>query len=481
MSEPLDNQRDSPQLSHEGKPLPEFTLKNVILDIFNGIYALFTDPFVNRIIIPVIIALSSVFTKVIIAKVPYTEIDFKTYMQQIEVVNDGEIDYNLIKGDTGPCVYPAGFIQIYEWIYWLTDSGSDIVTGQKLFGYLFTISVVLCCTVYTMVPNLKPWPLYLLLLSKRLYSIYVLRLFNDCFTTICMISVTLLLQQASYWYSTSGSLIPFLLCIVASDLYSIAISIKMNALLYFPGFVIISFFLVGENPFKLILVLLVIPFIQITIGWKFLLPLFNDEEAIYIRWNYINQAFDFKRNFLYEWTVNWRFLSEDFFLSDKFSTLLLVGNVTVLLFFIFTRFINKRITGKSIGELIKNSLLNPFKSTISPNNLFINYESGPKLILLIMSCSNFIGILFARSLHYQFLSWYCWQLPFLIYATNINFVGGILIFLVHEWCWNVFPSTEASSLTLVGIISSILIAVWRNERIWFNFDDDKQLKEKKIQ
>lgn len=37
-----------------------------------------------------------------------TEIDWKAYMQQIVQYRSGERDYTLIKGDTGPLVYPAG-------------------------------------------------------------------------------------------------------------------------------------------------------------------------------------------------------------------------------------------------------------------------------------------------------------------------------------------------------------------------------------
>lgn len=459
-------------------PLPEFTLRNVLGDIVYGIKALFQDPFVNRIMIPIIISLSSIICKGIIAFVPYTEIDFKTYMQQIELVNDGELDYSLIEGDTGPVVYPAGFIQIYQAIHYMTMNGTDIVTAQKLFGYLFSFTVLLICIVYTMTPKLKPWPLYLLLLSKRLYSIYVLRLFNDCFTTICMVAVVLFLQQASYWYKTGGSSVAFWLTVLASDVFSIAISIKMNALLYFPAFALISYFLVGENLFKFLMVILVIPFIQVMVGWKFLLPLFwDDEEASYLRWTYINQAFNFKRKFLYEWTVNWRFLPEETFLSDNFHKLLLAGHLLVLIIFVFTRFLNQKVIGKSLTQLIKEAIFNPFKSTISPTNLFINYDQGPTLILLIMATTNLIGVLFSRSLHYQFLSWYCWSLPFLLYASGINFFISIGIFATHEWCWNTFPSTNASSATLVSLLVIILLSVWANTQFWFGVSNETKKEE----
>jgi alpha-1,3-mannosyltransferase len=49
--------------------------------------------------------------------------------------------------------------------------------------------------------------------------------------------------------------------------------------------------------------------------------------------SYVKGAFDFGRIFLYKWTVNWRFLSEDKFLEPKFAIALLVGHASVLVAF----------------------------------------------------------------------------------------------------------------------------------------------------
>lgn len=442
----------------ESEPVrPKLTVGNVLQDIKNGIIDLIINPNASRAIIPLMVCFCSIMTKVIIAKIPYTEIDFKTYMQQIEVINNGELLYEEIYGDTGPIVYPAGFVQIYQWIYWFIDNGTDITTAQQIFGYLLTITLVLVLITYSMCNDIPPWCFYLLLLSKRLISIYVLRLFNDCWTTICMVGVVVMLQQASYWYTTS-EMVSFLLCLVASDLFSIAISIKMNALLYLPGFIIVSYFLVGENLVKFIAVLAIIPIIQIMMGWKFLLPFFNDEVASQIRWNYINQAFDFKRKFLYQWTVNWKFVSESTFLSDRFSQLLLALHISILITFVFTRFLNQRIIGKSLVQLIKDAF--KLKNTIEKSNFFINPAIGPQLVMLIMSITNVIGVLCSRSLHYQFLSWYAWQLPFLFFSMRINVFVGILFWFIHEWCWNVFPATPISSGALVAILGTVVAVAW---------------------
>lgn len=455
---------------------PPFTLRNVLGDIYTGLSALFMDPFLNRLVVPTLVPIASILCKVVVAKVKYTEIDFSTYMQQIELVNSGQLDYSKITGDTGPMVYPAGHVQVYQFLYWLTEEGVYIGRAQIAFGYLFTATVLMSCVVYTMLPRFPPWPLYLLLCSKRLLSIYVLRLFNDCFTTAAMVGVVLLLQQGSYWYKTMGEKYIWLLCAVAADLFSMAISVKMNALLYLPAFMVVVYFLVGERLLSFLGVLLVIPLVQLMVGWRFLLPLFYDEEANTLRWTYINQAFDFQRKFLYEWTVNWRFIPEETFLSDSFANALLIGHVSVLAVFAFTRYLSPRVTGKPISGLLKDGL-RPFTKTVSNSNLLLDQEAGPKLVLLIFSTTNLVGVLFARSLHYQFLSWYCWLLPFMLYAAGLSPVVGGLVFLIHEWCWNVYPSTNASSLVLVVTLAAILAAVWSNSSVWFEVPTRKPTAE----
>ena len=76
-----------------------------------------------------------------------TEIDWKAYMEQIEQYENGERDYTMIKGGTGPLVYPAAHVYIYWALYHITDKGRNILLAQRLFGilYLGTLSVVMAC------------------------------------------------------------------------------------------------------------------------------------------------------------------------------------------------------------------------------------------------------------------------------------------------------------------------------------------------
>lgn len=69
---------------------------------------------------------------IIINKVGYTEIDWVAYMQEVNYFLNGERDYYLIKGDTGPLVYPAGFVYFYSAIHWITDGGANVRLGKKI-------------------------------------------------------------------------------------------------------------------------------------------------------------------------------------------------------------------------------------------------------------------------------------------------------------------------------------------------------------
>jgi len=50
-----------------------------------------------------------------------TEIDWKAYMQEVAgVIEEGQFDYQHLRGDTGPLVYPAGFVWLFSGLYHLT-------------------------------------------------------------------------------------------------------------------------------------------------------------------------------------------------------------------------------------------------------------------------------------------------------------------------------------------------------------------------
>ncbi|OWB63909.1 hypothetical protein B5S31_g4715 [[Candida] boidinii] len=476
----------TPSKTHvEEKQLPELTFKNVAMDIVHGVKALFYNPEVSRAVGPGLVLIESVILKIIVNKVPYTEIDYSTYMQQIQKVKDGELIYDNIYGDTGPLVYPAGHIFIYSWMDWFTENMDDIHCGQSVFRWLYLVTYVLQIAVYFVGGNFEiaPWCFFLLSFSKRLHSIYVLRLFNDCWEVIFAIGSIVALQQAVYWKKYKKfSIISFILTYLAIDLYSIAISIKMNGLLYLPGFLYIIYLLCDENLLKVIPAILFGLYVQFGMSYQYLRIFSNDEESIMIRESYLRNAFNFKRKFLYEWTVNWRFLSEENFSSDNFHKLLLFLHILVLIIFILFKWLSPKITGKSIIQFIID-FFKFYSNTISEKNIIFNKSLGPRLVMIVLSISNLIGILFARSLHYQFLSWYFYSIPFLLWFSGLPSIISILIFICHEWCWNVYPSTNESSILLISILSLIILSIFFNFNNIFSQstinDKEKEENEKK--
>lgn len=152
-------------------------------------------------------------------QVPYTEIDWIAYMEEVEGYLNGETDYTKLGGGTGPLVYPAGFVYIYSALHWLT-SGGDILVGQMVFIGLYLLTQGVVMAIYIRSRLTPPWALALLCLSKRLHSIYVLRLFNDCFAALLAYAGTLVLMSGGTR--------------LAVVLFSAGVSVKMNVLLMAP-------------------------------------------------------------------------------------------------------------------------------------------------------------------------------------------------------------------------------------------------------
>ena len=62
----------------------------------------------------------------------------------------------------------------------MTDAGTKLWKGQQVYGALYLATFALSAAIYKRAGGVPNWILLLLPLSKRLHSIYVLRLFNDC-------------------------------------------------------------------------------------------------------------------------------------------------------------------------------------------------------------------------------------------------------------------------------------------------------------
>lgn len=99
-------------------------------------------------------------------------------------------------------------------------------------------------------------------------------------------------------------------------------SVKMSVLLYLPGLLVILFIRGGlwftlQNLTSIVGIQLLLAFPFLRENWR----------------TYFHYSFDFSRAFLYKWTVNWRIVSEDTFLSSTWARGLFLGHLSVLICF----------------------------------------------------------------------------------------------------------------------------------------------------
>jgi alpha-1,3-mannosyltransferase len=376
----------------------------------------------------------------IILKVPYTEIDWVAYMQEVDIWwKEGEYDYRKIYGSTGPLVYPAGFLYLFRALQYGTHH--DILTAQKIFlgFYLMTQGIVMM--MYSMVLRQQRtqfgraqqqmttstndlskchhiWSFRIaiacLCLSKRYHSIYLLRLFND--------GPTMLMSYISFWCFMNKR------WNVGCFLFSLAVSLKMNVLLFAPG---LLYLLLQDSLAMTIPRLAICGVTQLILGAPFLLrhPV-----------SYLRKAFELDRQFFFQWTVNYKFLPENLFLSKPWAIFLLLLHLSVLAIYHYNLYRSK----------------NRGHDTLSPEQ-----------ILSTLFISNFIGICCSRTLHYQFYSWYFASLPFLLWReTTYPLPIRLLLLASIEYAFLTFPATAWSSCVLQIAHWCILIPcvlLWREK------------------
>ncbi|KAK6780772.1 hypothetical protein RDI58_022956 [Solanum bulbocastanum] len=445
----------------------------------------------------------SILVALIIAYVPYTKIDWDAYMSQVTGFLEGERDYSNLKGDTGPLVYPAGFLYIYSAIQYVTGGQvypaqldlhardalffEDATTlgMQILFGFLYMLDLAIVVFIYLKTDVVPWWALSLLSLSKRVHSIFVLRLFNDCFATTLLHAalVSIICQK---WH-------------LGLVIFSGAVSIKMNVLLYAPPLLLLMVkamdfvgvisalagaalvqvgnlqvpFLISNAmmfsglhdflifTFVIVCMTAIVFFVNVVLEnslsmFHYLgregLPFILSHSA-----SYLSNAFNLGRVFIHFWSVNFKFVPEDIFVSKAFALSLLVAHLSLLLVFAHYRWCRHE---GGLFAVVRSKIIQ-LKLRVSQRN-----PSSTKKVLqadhivTTMFVGNFIGIICARSLHYQFYSWYFYCLPYLLWKTPFPTLLRLFLFAAVEFCWNVFPSNTYSSLVLLSVHLIILGGLW---------------------
>lgn len=338
-------------------------------------------------------------------------------MKEVEGFLMGDWNYKHLKGDTGPLVYPAGFVYIFSGLYHLTDSGSNIFLAQIIFAIIYCFELLIIFLIYKKTlfeqltsPLEKSLIFAFLIFSKRIHSIFVLRLFNDGITMLFIYLAIYLFLNNRYY--------------LGCFLFSISLSIKMNAMLFLPGLLMVLVLNFGILSF--------LNYLAVIFGTQFLLaiPFLLENPS-----GYLSRSFSTSRTFLMEWSVNMKFMNEDIFISPMFGKVLLALHLLVLIIFAFKWSLKRGI----LTSLKGGHLLSPIE------------------LVSILFISNFIGICFMKSMHYQFYVWYFHTIPFLMFQGKIPNILKIICWIGIEISWNIFPSTFYSSLQLQIIQLFILL------------------------
>jgi alpha-1,3-mannosyltransferase len=174
--------------------------------------------------------------------------------------------------------------------------------------------------------------------------------------------------------------------------------------------------------------------------------------------SYFARAFELSRAFLYKWTVNWRFVPESTFLSRPFALALLTLHVGLLTLFVYTRWIKP--SKRTLKQFLK--LCIPTQEPRDQDTMASKIT--PDFIMTAMLTATTTGLLCARSLHYQFYAYVAWSTPFLLWKAGFNPIVVYVLWGAQEWAWNVYPSTPASSATVVGVLVATLAGVWWGTR-----------------
>ena len=91
----------------------------------------------------------------------------------------------------------------------------------------------------------------------------------------------------------------------------------------------------------------------------------------------------------------------------------------------------------------------------------------PDFIMTTILTATAVGMLCARSLHYQFYAYIAWTTPFLLWKSGFHPIVQYALWGAQEWAWNVYPSTPVSSATVVGVLAVTIAGAWWGTRSEF--------------
>ena len=380
---------------------------------------------------PLLLISEALLCTLIILHVPYTDIDWSTYMAQCSRWLGGEWNYAKLTGPTGPLVYPVYHLYLYSGLYYATNHGTDIFRAQCIFLVIYLATLACVFAAYRRA-GAPAWLLIPLVLSKRLHSIFLLRLFNDAICTLALWAAIYALQRKQYQ--------------LGAVLWSVGAGIKMTMLNALPG--LLAVLVQGQGG-------LAEPFF--ILSYTSILHLASAYPFLYkeVGLVYFTSAFDFGRRFVHTWSVNWKFVPEGIFLSRGFAGALIVLHLGLLVVFAQRRWLAP--SGMTLQEAFRTYIVRGLSSEQEEQR--IAKRVTPRFVMDTVLTSTVIGLLCARTLHYQFYAYLGWATPYLLWRTKMPSAMVLVLWGAQEFYWLVYPSDEKSSSAVVMLLSLQVLAM----------------------
>jgi len=357
--------------------------------------------------------------------------DWDAYMEQAAMIEGGERNYSNVRGDTGPLVYPGGHALLhvvmrraYGWDTrnWTTEYGHSldskppgydhrthrpdgvIRSVQLLYVGLYGATLAVSAGLFRVAGVSWVW-MPVLAFGRRARNIYGLGLFNDCWAMLFALSGVLCAGTDSWSAATL--------------LLSAGVSVKMNVLLFLPAYGVL---VARRHGFRGVMYHGALgAAVQLACAAPFLLAAPGE---------YVAGAFNLGRVFTHRWSVNWQHVPEDVFLHPWFSAGLLAAHLLLLASVAASQW--RDLAGGPGGRL-----------------------RGAAVVRTLLLC-NFVGVVCARSLHYQFLIWYWWALPVVAGTTAVPVFLAAPVVVGLEMAWNVHEP-EPWSAAIVTLCHLLLL------------------------
>ena len=239
----------------------------------------------------------------------------------------------------------------------------------------------------------------------------------------------------------------------------------MNVLLFVPALGILL--LRNTGVWRTVAAVALCVAIQAALGAPFL--------AVFPR-EYLGRAFELSRVFFFEWTVNWKFLPPSVFTSKALAAALLAGHLATLLGLAHWVWLadvgglaaflvrlglaptallrlgscgsergSSRVVGATAAEGEQPADAAPSLHTAAVPWSSAGWRDPPLTVAYALLSCNFVGIVFARTLHYQFYTWYFHALPFLLWRTDLPLALRVAVLLGIEYAFNVGDATGAGT------------------------------------